>query len=541
MQLLNLFAALPIGRIFDALEHLPEAFVTMRQPTPVQTLAIETRPPADEEALQTLCTLAADDGAEALVVAGAVNLLEHVRNLPITVIGVSRDTTATAISRRVRRLEHESLAPRQPDEEYARSEIAAIVDRVADALQGHIIIEDRDFQMLVFSQFAAPIDDARRDAIMQRRMPGYLQQVFNSQGVQASLIRGEDTVEVAPDAAAGLGPRLVVAIRHRGRLVGTIWFARASPAFSARDVEVLQAAAAQMSEMLAATLRRKEDVQITRDDAALDLLGGRRIDAALEQVGLDTAAIAAGTHVLSFALVGEASETHAVRLADFRVLIANSSWAVQHEAVTVDDGDQLHIVHVGCGSEESGDGVGVLAGVGCDTAASRLLASYFTESLQRVGLNVAVGIGQHVVSPGQVAASAATAGRVLTNLVRAEKAEIATAGDMWAPLLIEELLGRDPAPDFARGERVPRELASLLSATAAREHELLATVGVMLDHWGDVGGAARVLHVHHNTVRYRMQRFATLTGIDLNAAEAAETRFAVWALLKQAEIARRAG
>src|SRR5690606_35281419 len=119
VQLLNLFAALPIGRIFNALEHLPEAFVTMRQPTPVQTLAIETRPPADEEALQTLCTLAADDGAEALVVAGAVNLLEHVRNLPITVIGVSRDTTATAISRRVRRLEHESLAPRQPDEEYA--------------------------------------------------------------------------------------------------------------------------------------------------------------------------------------------------------------------------------------------------------------------------------------------------------------------------------------------------------------------------------------------------------------------------------------
>lgn len=461
-----------------------------------------------------------------MVVAGVADLLERVSVLPIAVIGVSQDTTVQAVSRRIRQLEHESLAPRQPDEEYARSEIAAIVDRVADALQGHIIIEDRDFQLLVFSQFAAPIDDARRDAIMQRRMPGYLQQVFNSQGVQANLIRGEDIVEVTPDAAAGLGPRLVVAIRHRGRLEGTIWFARASPAFSESDVAMLQEAASQMSEILAATLRKKEDAQITKDDAALDLLAGRNVDQALVQVGLEETAFASGVHVLSFALVGEPPETRAVRLADFRVLIANSSWAVQHEAITVADGERLHIVHLGCGGDRGE--------ADCDTSASRLLAGYFTESLQRVGLRVAVGIGQHVVSPPQVVASGATADRVLTNLVQAKRAEIATAGDMWASLLIDDLLDRD----ILQGGRVPRELSALVSATAAREQELLTTVGVMLDHWGDVGGAARVLHVHHNTVRYRMQRFAALTGIDLDAAE---TRFAVWALIRQAEIARRAG
>ncbi|MGJ0203615.1 helix-turn-helix domain-containing protein [Leucobacter sp. gxy201] len=520
MELIALATPLPLGRILDALEDLPEQVSLHRRPAPVQRIAVETRTLAGAAELRDAYGQACAAGAELVIVVGAKPLLPELGPTDTPVMAVRAEATPASISRLVKQLKYDSPVPGILEDEQAQSEIVDIVDRAADSLRGHIIVEDQDFQMLAYSRFAAPIDEARRNAIMQRRMPGYLQQVFNAQGVQASLIRGEDVLEVAPDAAAGLGPRLVVAIRSRGRLVGTIWFARASPAFAEDDTATLQAAAAQMSEILVADLRRREDERITRDDAALDLLAGRRVEAALLELGVTGRSFGRGAHVISFTVAPEHPEAQSIRLADFRVLVANSSWSVQNEAVTVADGDRLHIVHFDCGGDPHE----------CDATGARLLAGYFVESLQRVDIEVAVGIGSHANAPHDVAGSAATADRVLNALLREGRSGVATPGEFWAPLLLDQLLAQQLP---IRG-RVPRGLEQMLASNVAKDRDLLATVRVAIDHWGDIGRAARRLHVHHNTVRYRLQRFADLTGVDLDIPD---MRFAVWALLRQPETA----
>lgn len=45
--------------------------------------------------------------------------------------------------------------------------------------------------------------------------------------------------------------------------------------------------------------------------------------------------------------------------------------------------------------------------------------------------------------------------------------------------------------------------------------DLMTTARVVLDHGGDVGAAAQVLHLHRTTLYYRLDRIRELTGVDL--------------------------
>ena len=50
---------------------------------------------------------------------------------------------------------------------------------------------------------------------------------------------------------------------------------------------------------------------------------------------------------------------------------------------------------------------------------------------------------------------------------------------------------------------------------AAHATDNLRTLAAWLDHPGAPSAAARAIHVHPNTMRYRMNRVADLAGLDL--------------------------
>lgn len=520
MEQLRLAAAFPIGRLLDALEHLPEVFVTPRRPSPVHQIAIADD--TDARPLADLCRRARDEGADVLIVRGAPLPPTSSGALPLPVISVVPDTTVEALENRVRQLESEALSPRLLAEERARVRIVDIVDRAAAQLDGHIIVEDQDFKMIAYSQLSSAVDEARRSAILQRQMPPDLQRVFNSQGVQASLLSGEDVVRAAADSDAGLGQRLIVAIRHRRRLVGTIWFARTTHDFDDGDVAVLQVAAEQMSVLLAETLRQREDEQIRRDDAATDLLKGRQIESALGVLRETLPGPYEGAHVLTLAQLEPGRSGSPADLSDFRALADSTVRTMRSEALTVPLDDRLHIIHFGCSEPRES----------CTSENSRRISEQMAENLNRVNIRVAVGIGRHAFSPQEIVDSARSAEGVLMSLLRCGRAEISTVRESWAPLVLDSLLNVSRSFE----ETVPPEVFALLNPSAPKHRELTRTVREALDHWGDVAGVAARLHVHQNTVRYRLQRFSSLSGVDLGDPP---TRLALWALFTHLDLRRR--
>jgi PucR family transcriptional regulator, purine catabolism regulatory protein len=62
-------------------------------------------------------------------------------------------------------------------------------------------------------------------------------------------------------------------------------------------------------------------------------------------------------------------------------------------------------------------------------------------------------------------------------------------------------------------------LGSLLTYDRRHDADLVRTLGAYLRHHGSLQSAARELVVHVNTVSYRLQRIAEISGLNLDDAE----------------------
>jgi DNA-binding PucR family transcriptional regulator len=71
-------------------------------------------------------------------------------------------------------------------------------------------------------------------------------------------------------------------------------------------------------------------------------------------------------------------------------------------------------------------------------------------------------------------------------------------------------------PDDVRRSFADRILAPLFDYDRRHQSELVRTVGTFLDCGGSWNICAERLHVHVNTVRYRIRRIEELTGRDLS-------------------------
>src|SRR4051812_2780821 len=107
---------------------------------------------------------------------------------------------------------------------------------------------------------------------------------------------------------------------------------------------------------------------------------------------------------------------------------------------------------------------------------------------------------------------AAPAGRAL-RLVEADG--LVFADDHLTTLLLRY----DPS---LVAELAERRLAPLADATPAQRERLLETLGAWLAHHGSVPDVARAIHVHPQTVRYRLSQLRERFGDDLDDPD---TRF----------------
>jgi len=431
----------------------------------------------------------------------------------VSVVGLTDDLDAEQLLERLATPAERSTG--SSSAEFTRQNLISIADRLAEAVGGHVLVEDSDFQLLGYSRLTEHTDAARREAILQRQLPGRYQQVFNSQGVLAGLLSGQDVIaaEAVPDA--GLGRRLIVAIRRADQLLGSIWLARDEPAFTTEDIREMTHAAHEMSALLLDTLRAREDRRLREDGAARLLLAGKRPRETdlpdVARAALDTSA----GHVIAMAMCSPTDEPPMSRLHAMRVLVEVTARSLRTPCVAVIDSDIVYAVHFGCTVTDGS----------CSGEAPSLLARHVSASLGEMGAEIAIGIGRHAEVGASLASSAASARDVLTMLRSSETDRIATAHQLWSALLVRDLLGELEV----HSDVLPRAIVHLLSSRSARCAEDRRTMKVVLDHWGDVATIAAELHVHTNTVRYRLNRISSTYDVTLDDPT---TRFALWALLR---------
>lgn len=379
-------------------------------------------------------------------------------------------------------------------------DLFALANALATLAEGAVSIVDSTGQVVGYSTHSEqPIDDIRRRTtlLLQEEIP------ISSDAEYQSLLRASDARHF-PSETDQFG-RVGITVRASGELLGSIWVIQIDPSHAARTLTLLE----EMEPIAAQHLLRARE-----DAAGRDQRNSRLLRTLLEDERHARSAAShllirpeAGCTIVCFR-VDTFDEVEAMRglqrLLHLAISVSSTSFPGSHSAVI---GTQV---------------VTLIPGT------IDVRVQTFAQSVIRTDTALLAGIGTRAFDIHGIARShreaGAAAGVLMSSPVSDDRhrlTRIATFDEMRDRLAILQVADLIEGLDAAVGDA-----ASILAAhDAAQGTDLTRTMRVYLDQLGSVRETANALHVHQNTVRYRLDVVRTELGIDLDSPD---TRLWLW-------------
>lgn len=338
-----------------------------------------------------------------------------------------------------------------------------------------ITIEDRDTVVIAYGGEHSAADQARVETILNRQVPAKYRDAIAAAGVFERL-RATDEVILVDLPEVSLTARAVVALRHDGELLGSIWAAVGGPP-TPQQVEALSTAAPVIARQVLQARRASANSARGRDDQLERLLaGGETAVADAQEAGLVEPLVVIAIRGEEASAVGDLAGPLTLHLS-----------AVSPEAACALKGDTLFAV--------------VSAASG-----RRLVADFLSRVPGRHA--VVAGVGVPVPASDLPHSQAAAIDVVRALLRRGEPGRCAELPEVFADVLVERVRG------FLStyGEASP--LTSLSAYDAQHETRLVEAIDGYLTASGNVLAAAAALHLHPNTIRNRLRRARESCGVD---------------------------
>lgn len=354
-----------------------------------------------------------------------------------------------------------------------------------------VTIEDLDSRVLAYAVVGPGVDPIRNQTILGGAVPAWRVERLMSTGFLPAVWRSDDVV--VRNAEDDDPARMVVAMKSGTETLGTIWAALDDDT----DREELRQLLLQVRQTAAAMMLR----EVHRDQYERRLQESALVDLLSRGVDPGVPAALLGLQPDSrHAVVALGSDTPASRSLMFHVQ------ALRAGARTARVGDDLLVVLPALDDE----------------SAEADLADNLSRHLTRVSAAHArpVAVGPVVDAIASLRDSAVVARQVLDaaalSAARPPHAPVLTAADVQDALTLvraADLL--DPMADT-----ITEPLAALRRHDTDHGTAFIDTVAAVLDHPGNLSGAARELGIHANSLRYRLDRIRVVSGIDLHSAAA---------------------
>ncbi|KAB2350419.1 PucR family transcriptional regulator [Actinomadura rudentiformis] len=375
-------------------------------------------------------------------------------------------------------------------------DLFTLAQTVAVLAGGAVSIEDTGSRVLAYSRSDNEIDEMRRLSILGWEGPKQYLALLREWGVFHRLRSSENVVRVDERPELGIRRRLAIGIRAGERHLGTIWVQEGDRPFAEHAESALLGAARIAAVHL---LRRRGSPGVrSPQDLVVGLLEGRiSADLVAGQLGLDPSASAI---VLAFAPreVEHDRSEHELRQLETGNVVSVHATSYRRGALVGTLGSRVYAVlpEVPTGAAEP---------------ALTALAEHVIAVLGRAGTRAQAAIGSPVPTLAEVVMSRSEADRVLDTMARTPDRDMATIGDLRSEVLLAETLALLEANPDLRDPAV----TALVEHDAAHGTELVTSLLAYLDALGDVRAAADRLHIHPNTLRYRIRRATAVTGLDL--------------------------
>src|SRR5271163_1450882 len=371
------------------------------------------------------------------------------------------------------------------------TDLFGLAQSLADRIHGMVSIEDEQSHVLAYSASNDEADELRRLSILGRAGPPEHLKWIDQWGIFTALRASGEVVGVAERPELGLRPRLAVGIHHPApdarrapAFAGTIWVQQGSRPFADDAEEVLRGAAV-LAARIMSRLAARPSTHALRAQELLGLTDGGSVD--VDAIARELGIAADG----NAALIGFCTPDHHARLADVLALNAN---AFRADAQVASRGSRVYVL---------------LA----HTAKPSSLASWIRGTIgalrSELGLQLRAVIAAPVTGLASLPAVRAEVDRVLDSVERHPDSfgQVTSLAEARSTVLLDEIVTMVAADRRLVDPRV-RELQ-------ARDPALVATLRAYLDSFGDVAAAAQQLHVHPNTVRYRVRGIEKLLATSL--------------------------
>ncbi|GLZ32152.1 transcriptional regulator [Lentzea sp. NBRC 105346] len=362
-------------------------------------------------------------------------------------------------------------------------DLFALAQTIATLTGGIVSIEDTASRVLAYSRSSDEVDELRRLSILGRQGPEPYLKMLREWGVYNLLRSGEEVVRIDERPELGIRRRIAVGIHAGAQPLGTIWVQEGDTPLAEQAERALLGAARVTA--LHLIQQRNQPTSRFRENLLMALLDGR-MDAATVagQIGADPAKPAA---VVVFVLRGEGGRSEIeLRRAEMTGLISVHAAAYRRSALVSEAGGRTYVL-----LPDLVPGAQLLG----------LTREIVTTARRHLGIAAQAAVGSTVSTLDDVRTSRQEADRVLDAMRRDLDTDVATLADVRSQVLVSETLALLADNPRIRDPRID-----------ALDPELAKTLLVWLDAQGDVRAAAEQLHVHPNTLRYRLKRI----DLDLN-------------------------
>jgi DNA-binding PucR family transcriptional regulator len=268
---------------------------------------------------------------------------------------------------------------------------------------------------------------------------------------------------------------------------GTIWLQEGARPLAEDADDVLRGAGV-LAARIISRLAAAPSTHAVRVQELLGLRDAEFDDAQLAGVARELGIVTDGR----VAVIGfDGAADSPTRLAD---VLALSASAFRRDAQVVASGSRVYVV---------------LPHTGKASAVSSWIRGTIAALRTELGVELRAVIATPATGLARAAAARAEVDRVLDSAVRHPGAigQVTSLAESRTTVLLDEIVTMIAADERLVDPRV-RELG-------AKDPTLVDTLRAYLDSFGDVAAAASWLHVHPNTVRYRVRRIEELLGTSL--------------------------
>ncbi|MGW0004891.1 PucR family transcriptional regulator [Nocardia grenadensis] len=375
------------------------------------------------------------------------------------------------------------------------TDLFALADSLATAVDGAVTIEDPLSRVMAYSTAGRVADRALRETVLQRRQPAPLRELVESRSVHTHLANSDEPVFVEPDPGHGLDGRMVVAVRVGRELLGAVWVVCSAPMTGARRAALADGARTVALHLLRSRASADLERQVESELVIRLLEGSPDATTVVGRLGLAPAPLRV---VAVRAQI--AAQRHAGLLLAFEQATFGFGWSRPGRS-TLSDNTVYTIL-----------------------PSDRVRTARDWVTALRTALPARVTLSAGIGGPGTAAdlpASRQEADECLA-LHEQGSAEIAYPAydESWGEILLQRLRAA------ARTGRIPARgpVAELRRYDSAHATDYVATLRAWLDAQGDPVLAAAGLGVHPNTVRNRIRKMREVAALDL---EDARTRLAM--------------